>query len=187
MPFITEELWHELQERGPKDCIIVASWPKPGSFHQPVLDEASMAFDIIAEVRNTRASKELSPKDPLKLLVKNGDKAPVKSCWSIVKKISNLSEISFVSAAPETSATGFIVKSVEFFIPMEGKIDTEKERAAIVKELEYLKGFISSTDKKLSNEKFVNNAKPEVVAIERKKKADAEASVKALEESLARL
>lgn len=187
MPFITEELWHELQERGPKDCIIVASWPKPSTFHQPVLDEASMAFDIIAEVRNTRASKELSPKDSLKLLVKNGDNAPVKSCWSIVKKISNLSEISFVSGAPETSTTGFIVKSVEFFIPMEGKIDTEKERAAIMKELEYLKGFISTTDKKLSNEKFVNNAKPEVVAIERKKKADAEASVKALEESLARL
>ena len=187
MPFITEELWHELQERGAKDCIIVASWPKASSFNQQLLDEASMAFDIISEVRNTRASKGLSPKDALKLLVKNGENAPVKSCWSLVKKLSNLSEISFVAAAPETSATGFIVKSTEFFIPMEGKIDAEKERETILKELEYQKGFIESVDKKLSNEKFVANAKPEVVAIERKKKADAEAKVKALEESLARL
>jgi valyl-tRNA synthetase len=187
MPFITEELWHELQERGAKDCIIVASWPKASSFNQQLLDEASMAFDIISEVRNTRASKGLSPKEALKLLVKNGENAAVKSCWSIVKKLSNLSEISFVTTAPETSATGFIVKSTEFFIPMEGKIDVDKEREAIQKELEYHKGFIISVDKKLSNEKFVANAKPEVVAIERKKKADAEAKVKALEESLARL
>lgn len=187
MPFITEELWHELQDRSEKDCIIVASWPTPASFNQELLNEASQAFDIITEVRNTRASKGLSPKEALKLLVKNGESAPVKSCWSIVKKLSNLSEITFVATAPETSATGFIVKSMEFFIPMEGKIDKEKEREALEKELEYQKGFIASVDKKLSNEKFVANAKPEVVAIERKKKADAEAKVKALEEALSRL
>ncbi len=187
MPFITEELWHELQERSEKDCIIVASWPKASAFNQALLDEAAMAFDVVTEIRNTRNTKGLSPKEALKLLVKNGEKAPVKTCWSIVKKLSNLSEISFVAAAPETSATGFIVKSTEFFIPLEGKIDTGKERESILKDLDYQKGFIASIDKKLSNEKFVSNAKPEVVAIERKKKAEAEAKIKALEESLSRL
>jgi valyl-tRNA synthetase len=187
MPFITEELWHELQERSERDCIIVATWPKASAFNQALLDEASMAFDVVTEIRNTRVTKGVSPKDSLKLLVKNGENAPVRTCWSIVKKLSNLSEIAFVTAAPETNATGFIVKSTEFFIPLEGKIDTEKERESILKDLEYQKGFIASIDKKLSNEKFVANAKQEVVAVERKKKAEAEAKIKALEESLSRL
>jgi valyl-tRNA synthetase len=187
MPFITEELWHELQERSEKDCIIVATWPKASAFNQALLDEASMAFDVVTEIRNTRVTKGVSPKEALKLLVKNGEKAPVKTCWAIVKKLANLNEIAFVTAAPETNATGFIVKSTEFFIPLEGKIDTEKERESILKDIEYQKGFIVSIDKKLSNEKFVANAKPEVVAIERKKKAEAEAKIKALEESLSRL
>jgi valyl-tRNA synthetase len=187
MPFITEELWHELQERNEKDCIIIAAWPKASSFDQHLLNDAAMAFDVVTEIRNTRNTKGLSPKDPLKLLVKNGEKAEVKACWSIVKKLSNLSEITFVNAAPENNATGFLVRSTEFFIPLEGKVDTEKERELILKELEYHKGFIVSVDKKLSNEKFVSSAPEQVVAMERKKKADAEAKVKALEESLSRL
>jgi valyl-tRNA synthetase len=187
MPFITEELWHELQDRTADDCILVASWPAPKSFDQKILTEGSMAFDVVAEIRNTRNAKGLSPKEALKLLVKNGDQSPIKSCWTVIKKLSNLSEITFVKEAPASNATPFIVKATEFFIPLEGKVDAAKEREALLKELDYQKGFIASVDKKLSNEKFVNSAPPQVVDMERRKKADAEAKIKALEESLARL
>ncbi|HEY3403993.1 MAG TPA: class I tRNA ligase family protein, partial [Ohtaekwangia sp.] len=187
MPFITEELWHELNERKNKDCIIVASWPTVSVFDQKILEEAAMAFDVVAEIRNTRNTKGLSPKEALKLLVKNGEKAPIKSFWSVVKKLSNISEISFVTDAPSTNATPFLVKSTEFFIPMEGKVDAAKERETILKDLEYQKGFLISVEKKLSNEKFISGAPANVLENERKKKADAEAKIKALEESLARL
>jgi len=187
MPFITEELWHELQGRKEKECIIIAAWPKPKAFDQKILDESAFAFEVVAEIRNTRNSKGLSPKDSLKLLVKNGEQAPVKMFWPVVKKLSNVGEISFVKEAPTSSASPFIVKSTEFFIPLEGKVDEAKEREALVKDLEYQKGFLASVEKKLSNEKFVSGAPAQVLDNERKKKADAEAKIKALEESLARL
>lgn len=187
MPFITEELWHELQERNERDCILVAQWPVPKKPEPAVLVEGTFALDTIAEIRNTRASKGLSPKESLKLLVKNGESAPVKAFWPIISKLCNLSGVEFVQAAPSSNATSFMVRAQEFYIPLEGKIDTGKEREQLQKDLEYLKGFIASVDKKLGNEKFVNNAKPEVVEVERKKKADAESKIKAIEENLSRL
>jgi valyl-tRNA synthetase len=187
MPFITEELWHELQERTNGDCIIIASWPKVKKANNTILQEGSIALEVISEIRNTRNAKGLSPKDALKLQVKNGESSMIKSFWPVIKKLSNISEIAFVSQAPSTNSTSFIVRTQEFYIPLEGKVDAVKEREMLLKDLEYQKGFIASVEKKLSNEKFVAGAKPEVVAIERKKKADAEAKIKAIEESLARL
>jgi valyl-tRNA synthetase len=105
----------------------------------------------------------------------------------VIKKLSNLSEISFVAEPPSTNSTPFIVRTIEFFIPLEGKVDAAKEREAIQKEIDYQKGFLSSVDKKLSNEKFVAGAPPQVIEAERKKKADAEAKIKSLLESLSRL
>jgi valyl-tRNA synthetase len=187
MPFITEELWHELQNREEKDCIIVASAPVPKSYDHAIIDEGALAFEIVTEVRNTRNTKGISPKESLKLLVKHGDRAPVKLFWPIVKKLSNLSAVEFVSEAPSAGATTFIIKSTEFFIPLDGQIDIEKERATILKEIEYQRGFLTSVDKKLSNEKFVASAPAQVVEAERKKKADAETKIDALEKSLAKL
>lgn len=187
MPFITEELWHELKQRSEKDCIVVAPTPTPASFDQRILDEAQLSFDIITEIRNTRNTKKISPKETIKLLVKNGDKAPVNTFWKVIKKLSNLTEISFVSAAPATNATPFLVRALEFYIPLEGKVDVATEREAIFKDIEYQKGFLVSVDKKLSNEKFVSSAPPQVIEMERKKKADAEAKIKALQASLNRL
>lgn len=187
MPFITEELWHELQERTERDCILVASWPVPEKSDKKVLTESTVAFEIITEIRNTRNTKNLSPKEALKLLVKDEENASLRSFWPIVKKLSNLSEVSFVDQAPDLNCASFIVRSTEFFIPMEGKIDAEKEREDLQKELVYLQGFIAVIDKKLLNEKFVSSAPPQVVEMERKKKADAAAKIKTIEESLARL
>nr|HPH46941.1 class I tRNA ligase family protein [Chryseolinea sp.] len=186
MPFITEELWHELAERKEKECILVASWPTPKSFDGAILEQGNFAFELITEIRNTRNAKGLSPKETLKLLVNSTDSSLLKSFGGVVKKLSNLSEVSFQTGIV-SNATSFIIKSTEFFIPIEGKIDAAKEREAILKDLEYQRGFMNSVDKKLSNEKFVNSAPPQVIEIERKKKADAETKIKALEESLARL
>jgi valyl-tRNA synthetase len=187
MPFITEELWHELQERSEGDCIIVAQWPPVKKYNKSILEEGTIALEVISEIRNTRNTKNLSPKDPLKLQVRSEDSAISKTFWPVIRKLSNLSEISIVSQAPGGTSTGFIVRTQEFFIPLEGKIDAAKERDALLKDLDYLKGFIASIDKKLSNEKFVNSAPPQVVEIERKKKADAEAKIRSIEESLSRL
>ena len=185
MPFITEELWHELKERK-NDCIIVSSWPQPGSPDEALLEEGSIAFEIITEIRNTRNAKGISPKESLKLIVKSGEEVLIKSFWPIIKKLSNLSEVSNTESKVG-SATSFLIKSSEFFIPVEGKIDATKEREAILKDLEYHRGFMATVDKKLSNEKFVKSAPAHVIELERKKKADAEVKIKALEESLSRI
>jgi valyl-tRNA synthetase len=185
MPFITEELWHELNERK-ENCIIVASWPKPQTPDPAILAEGAVAFEIITEIRNTRNAKGISPKEPLKLLVKSDAEILIKSFWPIIRKLSNLGEVSSTTEKA-SNATSFVIKSTEFFIPIEGKIDAAKEREAILKDLEYHRGFMASVDKKLSNEKFVKSAPPHVIELERKKKADAEVKIKALEESLTRI
>jgi valyl-tRNA synthetase len=187
MPFITEELWHELQKRDDHDCIIVSAWPATKKYNASLLQEGTISLEVITEIRNTRNTKNLSPKDALKLQVKNGESGQIKLFWPVIKKLSNLSEIAFVSQVAEENGTSFIVRSQEFFIPLEGKIDAAKEREMLLKDLDYQKGFIASVDKKLSNEKFVSSAPAQVVEMERKKRADAEAKIKSIEESLSRL
>lgn len=186
MPFITEELWHELKERHERDCILVASWPKAATYKTEILSDAEFAFALITEIRNTRNAKGISPKQAVKLNVNSSDQSLLKTFRAIVEKLANLSAIA-IAPQKTDNATSFMVRAFEFFIPLEGKIDTEKEREALLKDLEYQRGFMDSVDKKLSNEKFVSSAPPKVIEMERKKKADAEAKIKALEESLARL
>jgi valyl-tRNA synthetase len=187
MPFITEELWHELNNRREDECIIVASYPASQPFESAILVDAVFAFDVVTEIRNTRNTKNLSPKEALTLQVKKSDQLPSEQFWSVVRKLANLSNIEFIQEVPSTSGTSFLVRSAEFFIPLEGKVDREKEKEAILKEIEYQKGFLAIVDKKLTNEKFVNSAPPQVVDVERRKKADAEAKIRALEENLRRL
>jgi valyl-tRNA synthetase len=184
MPFITEELWHELKERKEDECIIVSSWPVAGNVKDAILKEGDFAFELITQIRNARNSKGISPKEVLSLHQKEEAKK-LNAFWSIVKKLSNINEVK--TSAEKPAGVSFLVGTNEFTIPLEGKVDAAKEREALLKDIEYQKGFMASVDKKLSNEKFVNSAKAEVVENERKKKADAEAKIKALEESLSRL
>ncbi|CAN5354117.1 valine--tRNA ligase [soil metagenome] len=183
MPFITEELWHEFYERKEKDCIVMAEWPSEKGYDESILAQATLSFSIVSEIRNVRNTKGLSPKEQLSLFIKASEGAIDKSFVGIVKKLSNLSEVSFTLDSVEQSA-GFMVGTTEFFIPMAGKTDVVKERETINKEIEYLKGFLVSVDKKLSNEKFVSKASPQVIEVERKKKSDAEIKIKSLEENL---
>jgi len=186
MPFISEELWHKIATRQAPDCLIVSKWPTAGAVDKTLGDEAALAFKAITEIRNIRSAKGLSPKERIKLVVRNGENAPVRSFWAVIKKLAGIEEISFTQE-PVANASAFVVKSTEFFIPLEGKIDAGKERESILKDLEYQRGFIESVNKKLENEKFMSSAPAKVVELERKKKADAEAKIKSLEESLSRL
>ena len=182
MPFITEELWHELNERKAEDCVIVAQWPKANSFNQKILSQAETAFEIITQVRNVRNAKGISPKESLPLSAKSGSNE-ISSFIPVIKKLSNLSNLNFVEEKI-ANATTFMVGTQELYIPLEGKVDAAKEKEEILKEIEYNQGFLNSVMKKLSNEKFVSGAPPQVIELERKKKADAEMKIKALQERL---
>ena len=185
MPFITEELWHELNTRNEKDCILVACWPKKNEFSNTIIDNSTFAFELVTEIRNARNAKGISPKEAMPLIEKTAE-TNLGSFSSVVKKLANLSEI-INSQESQSNGISILVRAKEYFIPLEGKIDIAKEKETIQKELEYNRGFLESIEKKLSNEKFVGSAPAKVIEIERKKKSDAETKIKALEEGLARL
>jgi valyl-tRNA synthetase len=180
MPFITEELWKELGDRKNKDYIIVAPWPKGEAVNADHIGNGSRAFDIVTQVRNVRASKGLSPKETLKLH-QNGD-LDISFFAPVIKKLANVDEI--FRSADKPAGTSFLIHSTEFTVPLEGKIDVEKEKELVIKDIEYQKGFLASVEKKLGNEGFVKKASPQVIEMERKKRSDAEAKIKTLEERL---
>ncbi len=186
MPFITEELWHSMGTRGEKDCIIVAEWPKAATYDKGIIDAASLAFELISQIRNIRSSKGISPKEPLELIIKTEKPEAYSQFQQLIEKLGNLSSIQFNGNAPEMSFS-FIINSDECAIPAGNNVDLEKEKAEMLKELEYAKGFLDSVMKKLGNERFVNNAPAQVLQNEQNKKADAEAKIKTLEESLAKM
>ncbi len=184
MPFITEELWHELADRDEKDSICIAAYPSLENANETIIKEADVAFEVVVQVRNLKNSKQIPPKQLVDLHIKTAQNAVYEKFGGLIKKLAFVENIAFVSEKTEGAAS-FVIKGDELFVPLEGMIDPEAEREKLQKELEYAQGFLKSVEAKLSNERFVANAKPEVVAIERSKKADAEAKIKALEESLA--
>ncbi len=184
MPFVTEEIWHLMKDRGEKECIIVGEWPKTKTTDPKQLAEFEVCKEIVATIRNIRQQKQISPKEKLVLLEKSD--AQHSYFDEAVKKLANLSELNYTKSKPE-KAFSFMVKSTEFFVPLSENINPEEEKQRLTKELEYNKGFLKSVEIKLANEKFVANAKPELIALERKKQADAAAKIKAIEEQLASL
>ncbi|MBD8487456.1 valine--tRNA ligase [Echinicola sp. CAU 1574] len=185
MPFITEELWHQVKGRDVKDALIVSSWPSVASYDEKLIGEAAQVFEVVSQVRNIRASKGISPKEAFELTINTQNQALYVSFEAIMKKLANLSQVAYADKVE--GALSFVVKSDEFFIPLNEKIDVEAEKENIRKELEYTKGFLNTVMKKLSNERFVSGAPAQVVENEKQKQADAEAKIKALEESLAKL
>ena len=186
MPFISEEIWQNIKPREKKDCVVVAEWPKAIAFDDKIINGADLAFEVISNIRNIRNTKGISPKTELNLFVKTADLANYTTFEDSIKKLANLSKLEKTDAKVAQSVS-FVLKGDECFIPMEGQIDTAKEKEELQKELDYTKGFLIGVTKKLSNERFVSGAPEKVVAMEQQKKADAEAKIKALEESLASL
>jgi valyl-tRNA synthetase len=184
MPFITEELWHALRDRSETEFLARSTWPSPKPVNTQLLAESATAFEVITQVRNTRNSKGLSPKERLTLEVRDG-KGQFPAFAGIIEKLANVT----LEPAGDGSRQGvtFLAGTLECAIPLEGKVDASAARAEILKELEYHRGFLAAVDKKLSNERFVGSAPAQVVDLERKKKADAESKIRMLEENLSRL
>jgi len=185
MPFLSEEVWQHMSKRSPKEALCVANWPKSNKAEGDLINDFDFAAEVISGIRTIRKEKNIPNKDELELLELNAGKVS-SQMNPIITKLGNLSSIAIVTEAVD-GALSFRVKSNEYFIPIAGAIDVEEELKKLNEELKYTKGFLQSVQKKLANERFVNNAPPKVVEMERKKVADAEAKIETLEKSLASL
>lgn len=186
MPFLTEEIYQNLAERN-GGSVCVADYPEgdPAKVRQSLLTEMNWIQQTIAAVRAFRAAKQISPKESIVLYIKTDDKALFSAHQNLLNKFLNTSEIHFV-ADKVAGTSSFLVGTHEFFIPLTN-IDVEAEKDKIEKEIVYLEGFLESIMKKLGNERFVANAKPEVVEAENKKKADTEQKLTSLRQNLSSL
>ena len=185
MPFITEELWQHISPRQTGESIMVSQQPainiQPGD--ADLLKAFNTLKEIVAGVRTVRKQKQIPQKNPLELLVL-GQHDPMLD--SILVKMANLSAIKAVDEKPAMAAA-WRVEATEYAIPLAGNVDVAEERAKLEVDLKRFKGFKAGVEKKLSNERFVANAPEAVVALERKKLADATAKIEAIEASLAAL
>ncbi|MDC6406830.1 MULTISPECIES: valine--tRNA ligase [Maribacter] len=185
MPFLTEEVWQHISERDPSQALIISKWPEAYTADEDLIGQFDFVTEVVAGIRTIRKEKNIPMKESLELSVLNEENL-VQDWDSVIGKLTNLSSISYVDKTVD-GALSFRVKSNEYFIPISGAIDVEAEKAKIEDELKYIKGFLTSVQKKLSNERFVNNAPEQVIEMERKKQADAEAKIETLEKSLASL
>jgi valyl-tRNA synthetase len=183
MPFLSEEVWHLLRERKEGDDLIIAAWPKGGEGDAKLEAEVQHAFDLVTAVRNVRNERGMSPKEALDVQVKGA--VPMREAVaSLVNKLANVGAITGMEKAGDGTLT-FLVGTTEYAVDLGGNIDPEAEVKKAEAELEHLRGFLNSVDKKLGNERFVAGAPAQVLENERKKKADAEAKIRSLEERLA--
>ncbi|WP_442844562.1 valine--tRNA ligase [Leeuwenhoekiella sp. H156] len=184
-PFASEEIWQTIADRTPEEALIVNEWPAIAKPNLAMLEHFELATQVITGVRAIRKDKNISFKEELELHVLNTEGFSA-DFDAIIKKLGNLSVLK-TTESPVEGALSFRVKVNEYFIPLTGAIDIDAEIAKIKEELAYTQGFINSVAKKLSNERFVNNAPEQVVALERQKQADAQAKIDALEKRLAAL
>ena len=181
MPFITEELWQALVARAEGESIMFAPLPCGGSFDEKLIADFEKTKQVVAGVRTIRLEKNIPNREELELQVVG---AHDKTNDSVVIKMANLSSIDEVTEKA-SGAAAFMVGATEFAVPLsESNIDIEAEIEKMETEIKYLEGFLQSVRKKLSNERFVQNAKPEIVENERKKQADAESKITVLKESI---
>jgi len=185
MPFITEEIWQYIKERTPEEAIIIAPYPKLADFDNDFLQQAEQAKEVISNIRKIKKEKNIPQKDTVSLSVLEKEKL-AGELWAIIEKLGNVRQIDKTDHALDNAAS-FRVGFNEFFVPLEGLIDVEAEREKLQEELAYTEGFLNKVRKKLSNERFVNNAPEKVVAMEKKKEADALEKIAMLKKRLADL
>jgi valyl-tRNA synthetase len=186
MPFITEEIYHILAERKQGDDIIVKQFPPLGVANGRIIEQGRLLQDAITSIREARAKNNIKPKDPITLHLQTSNKDLYVEVKDILLKQVNATDLQITNQSLPGSLA-VVVGRDTFYIESTVEIDTGSQRINLEKDLQHLKGFLDSVNKKLSNERFVSNAKPEVVDLEKKKKEDAEAKIRAIEESLANL
>jgi valyl-tRNA synthetase len=182
MPFITEEIWQEITERKEGESICIASYPAVENYNYTSLQNT---FETISKIRELRNSKGISPKEAFEIVIKTNQTELYEPYQFLIKKLANVSSILFNEEAP--NYVSLSVSTDQVFVKLNIEIDAVAEAEKINKEIDYLIGFMASVDVKLSNEKFIANAKPELVEKERQKKDDALAKIEVLKQSLAGL
>lgn len=183
-PFLTEELWQDIAERSLDEALIVSSWPKHEEFDADFIANFDFAMEVVSGIRTIRKNNQIAFKETVDLVIADNEQQG-RVMEPIIQKLGNVANISHGEAVD--GALTFRVKANEYFVPISGAVDVEAQIAKISEELSYTEGFLKSVQKKLSNERFVNNAPEQVVAVERKKEADALAKIETLKASLAAL
>jgi valyl-tRNA synthetase len=184
MPFVTEEIYHELREQ--KDDLCIRQFVTNPISNESVLKQAELLKQTITSIRDAKTKNNIKPREVIELSIQTNNQDTYKSFETILSRQVNAGKISFVTGAINNSISVVTGKD-KLYIETGNSIDTTTQKATMLKDLAYLKGFLVSVDKKLSNERFMQNAKPEVVDIERRKKNDAEEKIRAITESLAGL
>jgi valyl-tRNA synthetase len=184
MPFITEEIYHLLSDR--KDDLCVKQFKQTPQANTQILQEGEMLKKIISAIRDARNKNQIKPKDTVKLHIQTQDKKVYDNIENIFSRQVNAESINY-TLENISNAIVVAVEKDKFFLEAEQQLDAEVLKEELLKDLEHQQNFLESVLKKLSNERFVANAKEEVVDLEKKKQADAEARIKVLEESLANL
>ncbi|MBR3550559.1 MAG: class I tRNA ligase family protein, partial [Bacteroidales bacterium] len=187
MPFITEELWQTMRQRGEKESIMMTQMPVlDEEMDQKVLDDFAAARKVIEQVRRIRTEKNIAQKHALKLRVYAKPDTANPATDAVVAKLCNLESIDYV-AGEEVDGATFIENNIQYSVPLSGLVDASEEIKKLEADLKYAEGFLQGVMKKLSNASFVNNAPQKVVDIERKKQADAEEKIRIIKEQLAKL
>ena len=182
MPFLTEEVYHQLRER--TDDIMNRQLPEqPADIDETILEHGALLQQLISGIRDARNKNQLKPKDTIRLFVNTKNAAFYETCDTILRKQVN-AEMLTLTDQSNMGNIALVIGTEKVYIEAAITVDVESQKTAMKEELNYLKGFLMSVEKKLSNERFVQNARPEVVAHERKKQQDALAKIKTLEESL---
>ncbi len=188
MPFITEELWQALYERQPGESIMRAElhMEAPTDYDRQLCAAVDELKEIVTNVRAVRSQKNIAPKEKLTLEVVDAtDLRPLpEGGVEALKKMANLEAVNVVSEKSKGSAS-FLIGTAEYAVPLGNLIDLDAERKKLEAELQRIEGFLVSVQKKLANERFVQNAPAAVVEMERKKQADAEQKIASIRETLA--
>jgi valyl-tRNA synthetase len=186
MPFCTEEFYATVKERNESDVLVISQFEnlKMSQFeNEEILSSGNLLKELVSTIRDLRNKNQLKPKDALKLNIETLDKSAFAAIEKMVMKLGNLSAINFTNGKP-TNGINFVLGNNKFSLDAGSLINTASQKDDLQKELAHLEGFLKSVNAKLGNEKFVANAKPEVIALEQKKKSDAESRMNAINESL---
>lgn len=183
MPFITEEIYHQLKPRSNGDDLTISQFKLPQETNEIVLEQGEKLKKLITALRDARNKSQLKPKETIRLFIQHPNGKDYTLLQDILQRQVNAEQITYVNEAVPDSIS-VVVEKDKLFIQTDSKTDDGEQQEQLLKDLEYLKGFLVSVEKKLSNDRFVQNAKPEVVEAERKKKADAEEKIRAIEDSL---
>ena len=186
MPFITEDIYHQLKERKEGDDLTVKLAAGIENYNNEILKQGVLLKEAITAIREARNKNNLKLKETIKLFIETKEEKLYKQFESILSKQVNAESIAYTQKA-EPGAYTVVNGETKFHLFTNKEIDTAEQKEQLLKDLEYQKGFLASVEKKLSNERFVQNAKPEVIESERKKKADAEAKIKTLQDSISLL